>query len=193
MGGLNGQRIHEASYTNVNQFEEIRSLSMVPSKALAFVAETLTRVARGLEENGHSPCQLVYTDNPIGMISQIFFDIYSFFITAEWQFHEKITPSLMQDVEHVKTWTDLPTFTASATVESAYTNDIINMDILCSDIIESVDLAPSSHSSLLVVAIAVHSAPTASGQLKIDAIQLRTAHHRYVFKVCHKILYLMSF
>jgi hypothetical protein len=67
MGGLNGQRIHEASYTNVNQFEEIRSLAMVPSKALAFVAETLTEVAKGLEANGHPPCSLVYTDNPIGI------------------------------------------------------------------------------------------------------------------------------
>jgi len=192
MGGLNGQHIHEASYTNVNQFEEIQSLSMVPSKALTFVAEILTGVARGLEENGHPPCRLVYTDNPIGMILQIFFDIHSFFITAERQFHKKITPSLMQDVEHVKTWTDLPMFVASDAVESAYTDDTINMDILCSDIVESVDLAVSSHSSLIVVAIAVHSALTASGQLKIDAIKLRTAHHRYVFKVCHINFQLIS-
>lgn len=63
---------------NVNQFEEIQSSSMVPSKALAFVAEMLTGVARGLEENGHPPRRLVYTDKPIGMILQIFFDNCSF-------------------------------------------------------------------------------------------------------------------
>lgn len=67
MGGLNGQRIHEASYTNVNQFEEIRSISLVPSKSLSFVVDQLKGVAKGLEENGHPPCSLLYTDNPQGM------------------------------------------------------------------------------------------------------------------------------
>ena len=56
MGGLKGQRIHEASYTNVNHFEEIQSLSMVPSKSLAFVVDQLKGVAKGLEENGHPAC-----------------------------------------------------------------------------------------------------------------------------------------
>ena len=41
MGGLNGKRIHEASDTNVNHFEEIQSLSLVPSKSLAFVVDQL--------------------------------------------------------------------------------------------------------------------------------------------------------
>jgi len=67
MGGLNGQRIHEASYTNVNQFEEIRSISLVPSKSLSFVVDQLKGVAKGLEENGHPPCGLLWTDNPQGM------------------------------------------------------------------------------------------------------------------------------
>jgi hypothetical protein len=64
MGGLKGQRIHEASYTNVNHFEEIRSLSMVPLKSLAFVVDQLKGVAKGLEENGHPSCSLIYTDSP---------------------------------------------------------------------------------------------------------------------------------
>jgi hypothetical protein len=64
MGGLNGEHIHEASYTNVNQFEEICGLGMVPSKALSFVVDHLTGVQNGLKENGHPPCSLVYTDSP---------------------------------------------------------------------------------------------------------------------------------
>jgi hypothetical protein len=67
MGGLKGQRIHEESYTNVNHFEEIQSLSMVPSKSLTFVVDQLKGVAKGLEENGHPPCSLVYTDSPQSM------------------------------------------------------------------------------------------------------------------------------
>ncbi len=67
MGGLNGQQIHEALYTNVNQFEEIRSISLVLSKSLSFVVDQLKGVAKGLEENGHPPYGLLWTDNPQGM------------------------------------------------------------------------------------------------------------------------------
>lgn len=69
MGGLNSERIHEASYTNVNHFEEIRSLSLVPSKSLAFVIDQLKGVAEGLKEHGHPPCGLVYTDSPQSLVS----------------------------------------------------------------------------------------------------------------------------
>jgi hypothetical protein len=64
MGGLNGERIHPASYTNVNQFEEIRSMSLVLSKSLSYAVDTLKGVATGLEEHGHPPCSLIYTDSP---------------------------------------------------------------------------------------------------------------------------------
>ena len=69
MGGLNGERIHEASYTNVNQLEEIRSLSLVALKSLAFVVDQLKGVAAGLKEHGHPPCGLVYTDSLQSMVS----------------------------------------------------------------------------------------------------------------------------
>ena len=112
MGGLNGERIHEASYTNVNHFEEIRSLSLVPSKSLAFVVDQLKGVASGLKEHGHPPCSLVYTDSPQGIISRSIFSENLKYINfiAEQGFHESITPSLRQDVEHVTPWTDLPHF-----------------------------------------------------------------------------------
>ena len=66
MGGHNGQQIHEASYTNVNQFEEIRSISLVLSKSLSFVVDQLKGVAK-IQENGQPPCSLLYTDNLQGM------------------------------------------------------------------------------------------------------------------------------
>jgi hypothetical protein len=67
MSRLGGQCIHEASYTNVNEFEEIRSLALVPSKSTAYVADVLEGVRKGLQENGHQPCSLVYTDSPQSM------------------------------------------------------------------------------------------------------------------------------
>jgi hypothetical protein len=68
MGGLNGERIHEASYTNVNQDEEIHSLALVPSKSLDYVVDVFKGVQAGLKENGHPECKLLYTDSPHGML-----------------------------------------------------------------------------------------------------------------------------
>ena len=53
MGGLNGQKIHEASYTNVNEFEEVRSITLVPSKSLSFVTDQLKGVSAGLRMDIH--------------------------------------------------------------------------------------------------------------------------------------------
>lgn len=103
MGGLNGEHIHEASYTNVNHFEEIRSLSLVPSKSLAFVVDQLKGVVAGLNEHGHPPCSLVYTDSPQSIFLYLpWTDHLANILTfaAEQEFHESITPSLKQDVEH---------------------------------------------------------------------------------------------
>lgn len=68
MGGLNGEKIHEASYTNVNQFEELRYLGMVPSKSLAYVVDGFKGIEKSLVANGHPPCSLVYTDSSQGLL-----------------------------------------------------------------------------------------------------------------------------
>jgi hypothetical protein len=109
-------------------------------------------------------------------------------LTAEQSFHEKITPSLTHNVQHITPWSDLPAFQAdSDAVQMHFTDDTANMDIYCSDIIESIDMAPTAQSAHLVIAIAVHAcdqpvAPTS--ELLIDAIQIRTAQKQYVFKEC---------
>lgn len=177
MGGLKGQRIHEASYTNVNHFEEIHSLSLVPSKSLNFVVDQLKGVARGLEENGHPPCSLIYTDSPQRMC---FIQVYFFEAetpSVEQEFHEAITPSLTQDVEHVTLFTDLPPFQHSDDlVTTHFTDDTLLMDSLCDDILEKVNIAEPSQ--LHIITLAVQS----SG-MKVNAIQLRTVHYNIVFRV----------
>jgi len=178
MGGLKGQRIHEASYTNVNQFEEIRSLSLVPSKSLSFVVDQLKGVGRGLEENGHPPCSLIYTDSPqsMNLINILFFNSNT--LTAEQAFHEDITPSLKSDVEHVTLFTDLPLFQyPDDSVPTQFTDDTFLMDSLCDEILEKVNAAASQ---LHVIALAVQSSSSA-----IHAIQLRTDQYNIVFRVCH--------
>ncbi|KAJ3836764.1 hypothetical protein F5878DRAFT_247355 [Lentinula raphanica] len=164
MGGLNGERLHEASYTNVNHFEEIRSLGMVPSKSMAFVKDLLNGVRKGLEENGHPPCSLVYTDSP----------------QTEQGFHEAVTPSLTQGVEHITIYTDLPRFVrdTSCGCETRFTDDTLVMEDLCADILAGAD----SCKGVLAMALSIQVIDIPSGK-KLKAIQLRTHSHNLVFNM----------
>lgn len=101
-------------------------------------------------------------------------------LPGEQQFHEKITPSLKQGVEHITPWTDLPTFELSKDPDVQFTDDCAYMDTLCADILENVGLSPSSQSSLLVVAFAIQLVP---GSSSIQTIQLCTPYHNIVFRV----------
>jgi hypothetical protein len=96
---------------------------------------------------------------------------------GEQGFHEMITPSLTQDVEHVTLFTDLPPFQRlDNTVMTQFTNDTFLMDLLCDDILETANASPSQ---LHVVAFAIQS----NGSTGIDAIQLRTSSSNIVFRV----------
>jgi hypothetical protein len=96
---------------------------------------------------------------------------------GEQGFHETITPSLTQDVEHVTLFTDLPPFRCSDdTVMTQFTNDTFLMDSLCDDILEKANASPSQ---LHVMAVAIQS----NISMGIDAIQLRTSSSNIVFRV----------
>lgn len=190
MGGVNGERIHEASYTNVNQFEEIRSLSLVPSKSLSYVVDQLKGVAMGLKDHGYPACQLIYTDSPKGVIGYIPYLISQAQpILAERDFHEEITPSLKLGVEHVTSWTDLPPLEILPNIEQCYTDDLSVMHSICSEILEHS--STSDGTALPVVAIGIHLTIPSEASLspRIQALQLRTANMNYVFKVCSTHIY----
>jgi len=111
-----------------------------------------------------------------------------FFLPGEQQFHERITPSLKQDVEHVNPWTDFPAFESLKDLDIKFTEDVTFMEQFCGEILEKVDISPSSQSPLLLVAIAIQSVPESSS---IQAIQLCTPYQNIVFKVriSFKLLY----
>jgi hypothetical protein len=189
MGGLGGRRLHEASYTGVNEFEQIRILSMVPSKSLSYVSETLERVAAGLKENGHPPCKLVYTDNPKGIALSVCCSLQALLnllsILAEQAFHERITPSLQDDVEHVTDWSDLPPVTCPNWLQPNYTQDSITIQEICSDILEEAARLQESSSALMVVSIALQigTSEGSPGVSQINAVQLRTKSKNIVLRV----------
>lgn len=101
---------------------------------------------------------------------------------AEQGFHESITPSLKQDVEHVTPWMDLPSFECAPATSCQFTDDTLVMHDLCSDILGQVTNMPLS---LYVIAIGVQlSSAPATGQLSgVQAIQLQTQDQNLIFQV----------
>jgi len=66
MGGLKGVPIHEALYSTINEYEEARSLAMVPTKALSYVSEVYKGIKTSLEKTEQEPTQVIYCDQPEG-------------------------------------------------------------------------------------------------------------------------------
>jgi hypothetical protein len=152
MGGLNGQRIHEASYTNVNQFEEIRSISLVPSKSLSFVVDQLKGVAKSLEENGHPPCSLLYTDNPQGMYlssAHCYHDMTDVHQLNRNFMKQSLLP-LLKVLSTSHLWSNLPPFVLQ-NVNTNCTSDPFVMESICSDILERAQQM-AQNTQLMVIA-----------------------------------------
>jgi hypothetical protein len=104
--------------------------------------------------------------------------------SVEQEFHEAITPSLTQDVEHVTLFTDLPPFQHSDdSVTTHFTDDTLLMDSLCDDILEKVNIGEPSQ--LHIITLAVQLSGT-----KVNAIQLQTDHYNIVFQVT--LLFLLT-
>jgi hypothetical protein len=113
-------------------------------------------------------------------------NIFNF--AAEQGFHESITPSLKQDVEHVTPWTDLPCFECAPSTSCQFTDDSLVMHDLCSDILEQVANMPLS---LYVIGVGVQlSAPatttcSTTDELSVRAIQILTQDQNLIFQVWH--------
>ena len=66
MGGLRGERIFNAAYTVVNEFEEVRGHSLTQTKSLEEVKDMFEGIQQGLKDSGNQPTQILYTDSPQG-------------------------------------------------------------------------------------------------------------------------------
>lgn len=64
-----GVPMMNALYTVVNEFEQIRSQVLVPSKSFDMVATAYSGIQKGLEQNGLPQTQLQFTDNAVRMFA----------------------------------------------------------------------------------------------------------------------------
>ena len=64
MGKVNGVPVFTALHTVVNEYSEIRSMVMTPTKAHSQYMPAIREVSKSLATYGHEPIQLVFTDAP---------------------------------------------------------------------------------------------------------------------------------
>ncbi|KAF9011526.1 hypothetical protein BDZ89DRAFT_1167480 [Hymenopellis radicata] len=166
MGGLKGEKIWKAEYNLVNQFEEVRAECLTMTKSLSFVREMFEKVQDSLKALGHSPTQLLYTDSP----------------QSEQSFHESITRSLANNVQHVSTWTDLPPLQRTPDVLVDFCSYSIAMEELADEVLnEATSAIRAGGIYILGLAIKYHLSKERKPQL--DVIQLRTQNRVLIFKV----------
>ncbi|KAJ7678102.1 hypothetical protein DFH06DRAFT_1422622 [Mycena polygramma] len=152
-----GEAIHTALYDAVNDFEEVRFYGLTLTQGFAPLQGMYERVQVELERHGNPPTEAIYTDNP----------------RHERNWHETVTPSLKQNVQHIvlNPFRDLPEFKTSGS--SLFASSPDRIDTLCDVILQSL---PADDSIYIALCIQISAE-------KITAIQLRTKSLIHVFDV----------
>ncbi|KAL0566774.1 hypothetical protein V5O48_015230 [Marasmius crinis-equi] len=168
MARLKSEPIFGALFSLVNEWEEIRAQAMALTKGFSILPQMFTEVSVGLKEHGHQPTAVYYCDNP----------------PAERDFHERVTSSLKDHVEHIPAQTEttppvLPLFKlpASSSFESYDTFMLIND--CCDGILEAIESLHSNES--LTVALSVQQSDSAPHSLR--NIHLRTRNKAIVLDI----------
>ncbi|KAJ6489576.1 hypothetical protein C8R47DRAFT_1124811 [Mycena vitilis] len=164
--GMKGEKIFTAAYTGINEFEEVRGHSLTSSKSLAFVQDLLERIQQSLRDSNHPPTQIIYTDSP----------------QAERPFHESINQFLLQNVQPVTDWTDLPRFERTKNIPTALISDSLIIEEKANEILADA-LNGISLSQLYLVAVCIKTEQRMGERPRVDIIQLRTKEGIYTFKV----------
>ncbi|CAK5275411.1 unnamed protein product [Mycena citricolor] len=164
MGGVKGEKIFDAAYTVINEFEEVRGHSLTLTKSLSFVKEMYTRILQGLADSQNPPTQILYTDSP----------------RLERVFHEGINAELQKNVTPVTNWSDLPAFRRTESILPQHIMDAVEIEATANGILQ--DSMESSSDLLHVLAIAIKATDYERG-LRIDSIQVRTVDKILVFEM----------
>ncbi|KAL0567504.1 hypothetical protein V5O48_014489 [Marasmius crinis-equi] len=155
MARLNSEPIFGALFSVVNEWEEICAQALALTKGFSILPDLFKQISVGLKEHGHQATAVYYTDNP----------------SAERDFHERVTESLKDNVQHVSAHVrplDMPLFEASCSFE--FYNNVITINNACDEILERVGgLEPAQN---LVVGLSIRTTTTAPQVLR--SIQIRT-------------------
>ncbi|KAJ6557976.1 hypothetical protein B0H19DRAFT_1291330 [Mycena capillaripes] len=166
IGGLKGENIFNAACTSINEHEEVQTHSLMATKSMSFFEDMFKDAQQGLKDAGHPPTSVVYTDSP----------------QAECAFHESINQFLLQNVQPVTKWSDLPRFCRTVDVCATLSSDSFLIEEKASEILADA-LNGISLSQLYLVAVCIKATQSTGERPHIDIIQLRTKEGIYSFKV----------
>jgi hypothetical protein len=154
-------------YTAVNEFEECRLQALTLTKRLDFMEGSYTNLTIGLQDHGHPPTQLMYTDNA----------------QNELAYHERTTQSLQENVSHIviDPFEHLPLLLLPLECKCTFYEDSDLIDAACDRLLSGIQLSQSK----LVVGFALcfmgrRDAPESGG---VHMIQIATGDTVYLFKV----------
>ncbi|KAJ6547247.1 hypothetical protein B0H19DRAFT_1266182 [Mycena capillaripes] len=153
-----GEPIHEAMYSLVNEDEEVRAYGLTLTQSFSPLTGLYKHMQIELPRHGYGPTQILYTDNP----------------RAERNWHEKTTPALAHNVQHIilDPFRDLPAFTSSV-LPHFFLNSSNQIDTICNDLL---GLIPTSEPLLIAIAVKY-------SDQKIHLLQLRTVQNIYIFEL----------
>ncbi|KAF6759179.1 hypothetical protein DFP72DRAFT_1102402 [Ephemerocybe angulata] len=123
VANVNGKRAFNAALCFANQRGEIRSFSLVPTKAQSQYELALSKIRDSLQLYGHPPVQLIYTDN-----------------ITDRAFLETSFPSLRVGVTPVEKYGHLPAFTLPPGVTTLVRGEESAINVALSTILEHVPI-----------------------------------------------------
>jgi hypothetical protein len=136
IGKVDGVTVWDGGiYTVLNQYEEIRMQTFMPTKSLDHLTKPFTDLQRSLEMFGHKMPELFFTDN----------------VDGECKYLERVFPSLLTNVRHPVTQppSHLPALEIPNSVNIATFNDINRAELALSLIIG--DLIPEGSDKITAV------------------------------------------
>ncbi|EPQ50510.1 hypothetical protein GLOTRDRAFT_133880 [Gloeophyllum trabeum ATCC 11539] len=126
LGKVNGVPVFTALHTCTNEFNEVRTMVMTPSKAHNEYMPALREATRSLEMYGHEPVQLVFTDN----------------VRSDKAALEAIIPSLREGVTPVADLSTLAPLSVPPDWEVILLSSVYQINTRFNDIMD--DMGPNS-------------------------------------------------
>ena len=127
LGKVNGEEVFGALHTGINEYVEVRTMTLTPTKGHAQFMPALATIPHSLHDYGHEDVRLVFTDN----------------VHADKNELERVFPSLLQNVKPVPLSTsmeclEVPTEWTITILESTY-QILTRLNI----ILEQLDILPA--------------------------------------------------
>ena len=127
---MNGEAVFGALHTGINEYVEVRTMTLTPTKAHSQFMPALATIPHSLRDYGHGDVELVFTDN----------------VRADKTELEQVFPSLLQDVEPVPLSTtmeclEIPVEWPTSILESSY-----QISTCLNILLQSLEMLPTDQS-----------------------------------------------